>query len=137
MTRRPWSNLPSRIPPISAPPRGSEKNASVTASRISSSTRAEDSTVKGHSGTLQVTVVLPVLLSVICLAAVPFDCRRSGGVEHPAFGNHALLTLDRNSPGQNFADLTGKSFTAEGLGKKVHTRIQHAMVNHGVLGVAG
>ena len=53
------------MPPISAPPRGREKNASVTARRISSSTRAEYSMVNGHSGTLQVRVVLSVPPSAI------------------------------------------------------------------------
>ena len=93
--------------------------------------------VKGHSGTLHVIVVLSVLLSVICRLPFLLIVGDPDGAEHPAFGNHELLTLDRNSPGQDFADLTSQSFTAEGLGKKVHVRIQHAMVNHGVLGVAG
>src|ERR1700692_104615 len=56
MFNRPSSHLPSRMPPISAPPRGSEKNASTTPRRISSIARAEYSMTKGHSGVLHVVV---------------------------------------------------------------------------------
>src|SRR5262249_34272542 len=52
ITMRDFSCRPRRTPPISAPPRGKEKKASVTASRISSRTLGEYSIEKGHSGAL-------------------------------------------------------------------------------------
>src|SRR5579864_4899575 len=48
------STLPIKMPPISAPPRGSEKKASTTASRMSSSAFREYSIAKGHSEVLHV-----------------------------------------------------------------------------------
>jgi hypothetical protein len=50
---RPRPRLPNRTPPISAPPWGSEKKASVAATRISSSTAGSHSMAKGHSGARQ------------------------------------------------------------------------------------
>ena len=64
------SHFPSRIPPISAPPRGNEKNASTTARRMSSSTRGEYSISNAHSGTVHLFTAISVLCSIAFLLIV-------------------------------------------------------------------
>src|ERR1035437_4128491 len=58
-----WKS-PSRMPPISTPPRGTEKKASTTARRMSSSTLGEYSMVNQHCGALHETRGLSSLLSI-------------------------------------------------------------------------